>query len=83
MKSFKGALGQRWFLIYPGHMLLVQNEDALETSMFWGFFVYLFSRKCLFIGAGAVLEGVRPRDPHWDPCPQSFFSNIFSIFFQF
>ena len=42
MKSFKGALGQCWFLTYPGHMLLVQNEDALETSMFWGFLFVCF-----------------------------------------
>lgn len=25
-----------------------------------------WARRCLFIGAGAVLEGVRPWEPHWD-----------------
>lgn len=31
-----------------------------------------WARRCLFIGAGAVLEGDGPQKPGQDPCPQLF-----------
>lgn len=87
MKSFKGALGQCWFLTQPGHMLLVQNEDALETSMFGGFLFVCFQGNASLLVLEVFLresdQGTLTGTLALSCFLFLFFSNVFSLFFSF